>query len=109
MRVTQTMLQNNMLNNLFKSQAQMDKYLTQINTGKKISKPSDHPVIAMKGINYRTEVSEVEQYTRNASEVWNWFDHSDDILDKGTKAMHRMEDLARQAANGTNSEDELDS
>lgn len=98
-----------MLNNLFKSQAQMDKYLTQINTGKKISKPSDHPVIAMKGINYRTEVSEVEQYTRNASEVWNWFDHSDDILDKGTKAMHRMEDLARQAANGTNSEDELDS
>lgn len=109
MRVTQSMLQNNMLDNLFKSQAKMDKYLTQINTGKKISKPSDNPVIAMKGINYRTEVAEVEQYTRNASEVWNWFDHSDDVLDKTTKAMHRMEELAVQAANGTNSENELDS
>lgn len=98
-----------MLDNLFKSQAKMDKYLTQINTGKKISKPSDNPVIAMKGINYRTEVAEVEQYTRNASEVWNWFDHSDDVLDKTTKAMHRMEELAVQAANGTNSENELDS
>lgn len=109
MRVTQSMLQNNMLDNLFKSQAKMDKYLTQINTGKKISKPSDNPVIAMKGIGYRTEVREVEQYTRNTSEVWGWFDQSDDVLGKATSAMQRMEELAIQAANGSNSESELDS
>src|SRR5690625_6157594 len=69
MRVTQSMLQNNMLRNIFKSQAQMDKYLEQINTGKKIRKPSDDPVIAMKGIGYRTEVTEVAQYKRNSGEV----------------------------------------
>ncbi|HLR72902.1 MAG TPA: flagellar hook-associated protein FlgL, partial [Pseudogracilibacillus sp.] len=109
MRVTQSMLQNNMLNNLFKSQSNMDKYLKQITTGKKINRPSDDPVIAMKGINYRTEVTEAEQYTRNATEVWNWFDHSDDVLGKSTKAMQRMEELANQAANGTNTQDELNS
>lgn len=109
MRVTQSMLQNNMLDNLFKSQANMNKYLTQINTGKKISKPSDNPVIAMKGIGYRTELAEVEQYTRNTSEVWGWFDQSDDVLEKATSAMQRMEELAGQAANGTNSESEHDS
>src|SRR5690625_2972487 len=107
MRITQTMLQNNMLNNLFKSQANMDKYLTQINTGKKITRPSDDPIIAMKGISYRTELTEAEQYTRNATEIWNWFDHSDDILGKATSAVQQMEELATQAANGTNTDDEL--
>ena len=98
-----------MLNNLFKSQANMDKYLKQITSGKKINRPSDNPVIAMKGINYRTEVTESEQYIRNTTEVWNWFDHSDDVLGKSTKAMQRMEELANQAANGTNTQDELNS
>src|SRR5690625_3327882 len=106
MRITQTMLQNNMLNNLFKSQAQMHKYLTQINTGKKITRPSEDPVIAMKGMGYRTEVAEVEQFRRNASEAWSWLDHSDDVLDKATKAVQRIEYLAVQAANGTYGEDE---
>lgn len=109
MRITQTMLQNNMLQNLYKSQASMDKYLTQLHTGKKINRPSDDPVIAMKGMGYRTEVTEIEQYRRNTTEVWNWFDHSDDVLNNATKAMQRMEYLAVQAANGTNSKDELGS
>src|SRR5690625_1736342 len=109
MRVTQSMLQNNMLRNIFKSQAQMDKYLEQINTGKKIRKPSDDPVIAMKGIGYRTEVTEVAQYKRNSGEVWNWMDHSDDVLDKATKVMQRLEYLAVQAANDTYSESERNS
>lgn len=97
-----------MLNNLFKSQSNMDKYMKQINTGKKINRPSDDPIIAMKGISYRTEVTESEQYTRNATEIWNWFDHSDDVLGKSTQAMQRMEELANQSANGTNTQDELD-
>lgn len=106
MRITQSMLQNNMLKNLYSSQAQMNKYLTQINTGKKISRPSDDPVIVMKGMGYRTEVTEVDQYRRNTSEIWNWMDHTDDALDKATKAMQRIEELAVQAANDTYDKDE---
>lgn len=106
MRVTQTMMQNNMLKNLFQSQSQMDKYMNQIISGKKITKPSEDPVIAMKGMGYRTEVAEVEQFRRNASEAWSWLDHSDDVLDKATKAVQRMEYLAVQASNGTYGVDE---
>jgi len=101
MRITQTMMQNNMLSNLFKSQSQMNKYMNQINTGKKIERPSDDPVIVMKGMGYRTEVAEVEQFRRNTSSIWNWMDHSDDTLDKTTKAIQRIEYLAVQAANDT--------
>lgn len=106
MRITQTMLQNNMLRNLFSSQKEMDKYFTQIYTGKKIRRPSEDPVIAMRGIGYRTELTEVEQYKRNVSGVWSWMDHADDALDKATKVIHRMEELAVQAANDTLTEDE---
>lgn len=109
MRITQSMLSNNMLRHLFDSQAKMDKYLTQTYTGKKINRPSDDPVVAMKGIDYRTEVKEVEQYRRNATEVWTWFDNTDEALDKATQVMHRMEELAVQAANDTLTENERNS
>lgn len=106
MRITQSMLQNNMLRNLFKSQQEMDKYFTQIYTGKKIRRPSEDPVIAMRGIGYRTELEEVKQYQRNVSNVWSWMDHADDSMDKATQVMQRMEYLAVQAANDTLTESE---
>ena len=37
----------------------------QISSQKKINRPSDDPVVAMKGISYRRNVQEVEQYKRN--------------------------------------------
>lgn len=109
MRITQTMLQNNMLNNLFKSQSNMDKYLTQINTGKKIRRPSEDPVVAMQGMSYRTQVREIEQYKRNTNELYNWMNHSEDALNMGTEVMKRMEYLAVQAANDTYTPAERDS
>lgn len=103
------MLQDNMLRNLFASQKEMDKYFTQIYTGKKIRRPSEDPVIAMRGIGYRTELTEIEQYKRNASGVWKWMDHADDALDKATKVMHRMEELAVRAANDSMTQSERES
>src|SRR5690606_33743265 len=99
MRITQTMLQNNLLRNLFASQKEMDKYFTQIYSGKKIRRPSEDPVIAMRGMGYRTELTEVEQYKRNVSGIWSWMEHADDALDKATLVMQRLEELAVQAAN----------
>ncbi|WP_368654411.1 flagellar hook-associated protein FlgL [Ornithinibacillus sp. 4-3] len=107
MRVTQGMLSNNMLRNLMNSQNKMDKYFTQLYTGKKISRPSDDPVVAMKGINHRTQVAEIEQYKRNIGETHTWMDNSDAALDKATQAMHRLNELAVQANNGTYDEEEF--
>ncbi len=109
MRITQSMLSNNMLNNLMNSQVKMDKYLEQLYTGKKISRPSDDPVIAMKGINYRAQLAQVEQFKRNTGEVNNWMDNSDAALDNATKAMHRLRDLAMKAGNAAYGDEELQS
>lgn len=91
------------------SQVKMDKYLEQLYTGKKISRPSDDPVIAMKGINYRAQLAQVEQFKRNTGEVNNWMDNSDAALDNATKAMHRLRDLAVKAGNAAYGDEELQS
>lgn len=101
MRVTQGMISNNMLRNLGNSYSKMNTYLDQLSTGKKINLPSDDPVVAMKGINFRREVASVEQYKRNTNEVHNWMDNSDASLDKATQALQKLRDLAVQASNDT--------
>lgn len=75
--------------------------MNQLSTGKKISKPSDDPVIAMNGMSYRTEVTQVKQFQRNVGEVHNWFDNSDAALDKVTKTLQRVRELTVQVSNGT--------
>lgn len=95
------MLSNNMLRNLSNSYSRMDKLQDQISTQKKFTKPSDDPVAAMMGMNYRTDLNRIEQYTRNIGEVRNWVDSTDDALDKGVLALQRIRELTLQASNGT--------
>lgn len=109
MRVTQSMLANNMLRNLMQSQVKLDRYMEQLYTGKKIRRPSDDPVVAIKGMGYRTQVLEVEQFQRNVSEVRNWMDQSESVLNEGIQVLQRIRELAVQASNSTNSPDELQS
>ncbi|MDY0408917.1 flagellar hook-associated protein FlgL [Virgibacillus soli] len=109
MRVTQNMLSNQMLRNLSNNYKNLDKYMEQINTGKKITRPSDDPVVAMQGMTYRSEVGRIEQYQRNVGEVQNWMDNADTALDKATQALQRVRELAIKANNGPNGEDELNS
>ena len=107
MRITQGMMTNNMLNNLTNSFNSMNKYMDQLNTGMKITKPSDNPFIAIKGLGYRSQLVQAEQYSSNAAEVHQWMDNSDGALDHVTKGLHRLKELSTLAANGTNSKDEL--
>lgn len=101
MRVTQSMLSNNMLKNLSNSYNRISKLQDQISTQKKFTKPSDDPVAAMMGMNYRSDVNKIEQYTRNISEVNNWVDSTDDALNQAVLVLQRVRELTVQASNGT--------
>lgn len=106
MRVTQSMLSSNMLRNLSNSYSKMGKLQNQINSGSKISRPSDDPVVAVKGIGYRTNLNKVEQYKRNMGEVENWLDTSDDTLDHVGIALRRVQELVTNAASDTNTDED---
>lgn len=101
MRVTQSMLSGNMLRNLSNSYEKMGKLQEQVNTGKKVNRPSDDPVTAMKGINYRAELNNVEQFARNIGEAHNWLDTTDDTFDKIGSTIQRANELMVQASSDT--------
>jgi flagellar hook-associated protein 3 FlgL len=109
MRVTQSMLSTNLLRNLNQSYKELDTYFNQLNTGKKFSRPSEDPVSAMKGINFRSELNQIEQYQRNTNEATNWFDNTDAALDQINSGVQRIRYLAVQASNGTYGDAELES
>lgn len=102
MRVTQSMLSSNMLRNLSNSYTKMGEIQNKIDSGKKITRPSDDPVVAMKGMGYRTELGKVEQFQRNIAEAQSWLDTSDDTLNQVNSALQRANELTIQAANDTN-------
>ncbi|HEY4623728.1 MAG TPA: flagellar hook-associated protein FlgL [Solibacillus sp.] len=108
MRVTQSMLSSNMLRNLNVSYGKMSKYQEQLTSGKKVNRPSDDPVIAVKGMGYRVDLDKVEQFQRNLNEVNSWNDSTDEALDQVGSALHRIQELVTNAANDTNTPEERD-
>lgn len=98
-----------MLRNLSSSYERLAKYQDQISSQKKITRPSDDPVVAMKGINYRRNLQEVQQYKRNFSEAYNWIENSDAALDKAGQALQRIRELVVQASNDTYDESQRES
>lgn len=106
MRVTQSMLSNNMLRNLSNSYNKMSELQNQINSGKKITRPSQDPVVAIKGMSYRTSLNKVEQFERNVTQVNSWLDSSDDALGQVGDALNRVKELVVQATNDTNTADD---
>ncbi len=106
MRVTQTMLANSNMNYINQNYNRYSKIMDQINSGKKITKPSDDPVVAMKGMRYRTEVIEVKQFQRNLNEGFNWMENSDAALEETGQVLQRIRELAVQASNDSYGEEE---
>ncbi|MGM7683396.1 flagellar hook-associated protein FlgL [Cytobacillus sp. Hm23] len=101
MRVTQGMLANNSLRHISNSYEKLGTLQDQLSTGKKITRPSDDPVVAMKGMYYRTNLTEVEQYKRNLSEAYLWMENSEDAISHANTALQRVRELIVQGKNGT--------
>ena len=101
MRVTQSMLANNFLNNLNTSYSKLAKYQEQLSSGKKINKLSDDPLSAMKGISYRRTVAQVKQYEDNFAEASTWIESTNDGLDEANKVLQRIRELTVEGATDT--------
>lgn len=108
MRVTQSMVSGNSLRNISSSYNRLAELNNQVATGKKITKPSDDPVVAMKGMYFRSNLSQVEQYKRNLSELHLWMDNSEAGLEQATSGLDRVRTLLLKGKNDTNSVDERD-
>lgn len=99
-RVTQTMLNNNMMRNLSNSMGRMDKLQEQLSSGMKFSRPSDDPVAASRAMFYRSSLIENEQFQRNVNEAQSWMELSDKSLEEAGSILQRVRELAVASGNG---------
>jgi flagellar hook-associated protein 3 FlgL len=107
MRVTQQMLNNNMLSSLRNNMSRLDKVQKQLNTGKMINKPSDDPVGLGYSMRYRSELAANEQYQRNLDSAVSWLDFGDTTVGQSVDVLQRARELAVQGANGSNPQEAL--
>ncbi len=75
MRVTNQMVTNNSLRNMQKSMGRVNKLNEQVTTGKKISAPSQDPVVAIRALKLRTTCDQLDQYKKkNIPDALSWLD-----------------------------------
>ena len=106
MRMTNKILQNNSLYNINNNKVLQDKLSTQMSTQKKITRPSDDPVVAIRALRLRTSVSELTQYyEKNAPDAESWLKVTEDALGTGAEV---ITDLVKQATKGANKDLEVE-
>ena len=100
MRMTNKIMQNNSLYNINNNKILQDKLSTQMSTQKKITRPSDDPVIAIRALRLRTSVSELTQYyEKNAPDAESWLEVTEKALGTVTDVLTDMSTQANKGAN----------
>ncbi|MDE6363685.1 MAG: hypothetical protein K2L86_05390 [Lachnospiraceae bacterium] len=75
MRITTKMMQNTSLRNLNTNKYRQENLVNQMSTGKKITRPSDDPVIAIRSLKLNSTLDKIDQYyEKNASDADSWLD-----------------------------------
>ncbi|SDJ91126.1 flagellar hook-associated protein FlgL [Natronincola ferrireducens] len=106
MRITNNMMITNMMRNLNRNMLQLDKRQMQVSTGKRIHKPSDDPIAISRSLKIRADISELEQYRKNADDSVSWLESTELAAINTGKAMQRLREITVQAANGVLTEEE---
>ncbi len=75
MRITTKMMQSTSLRNLNTNKYRQENLVNQMSTGKKITRPSDDPVIAIRSLKLNSTVDKIDQfYEKNAADADSWLD-----------------------------------
>lgn len=102
MRVTNKMMSAGMLNNIMSNKADMNKKFNQYATGQKIQKPSEDPVIAIRSLKYRSNLTQVNQYLKkNVEDAYNWMEVTESALNSMTSLLKDIAGYVTQGSNDT--------
>lgn len=81
MRITTKMMQATSLRNLNINKSRQEKLTNQMSTGKKITRPSDDPVIAIRSLKLNSSLDKIDQYyEKNASDAESWLELTESAL-----------------------------
>ena len=99
MRITNKVMQNNALVNINNNKVAQDMLNTQLATGKKVNRPSEDPIVAIRALRLRSDVDQVTQYLKkNAPDAESWLKLTEGAL---TTTVSVMKDMIEQCEKGT--------
>ena len=106
MRITNRIMENNSLYNINNNKILQDKLSTQMSTTKKLTRPSDDPVTAIRALRLRTSVSELTQYyEKNAPDADSWLSITEGALSTNVEV---LTDLVKKAGKAANKEKKVE-
>ncbi|HKM35311.1 MAG TPA: flagellar hook-associated protein FlgL [Lachnospiraceae bacterium] len=101
MRITNKIMQNNNLTNINSNKVLQDKLSTQMSTQKKITKPSDDPVVAIRALRLRSNVTEASQYySKNIPDATSWLEVTEGALKNTSSIITSMISQCTKGSNG---------
>lgn len=106
MRITNQMMNNTSLSNINKNKTHLDKLNNQLASEKKLTRPSDDPVIAIRALKLRSTVTEVTQYyEKNTNDAKAWLTTTQDAIESVKKVLTSIRAEMTSGATGTNTTD----
>ena len=100
MRITNKIMQNNSLSNINLAKIAEDAKSSQVSSGKKIVRPSDDPIVAIRSLRLRSSVVEITQYySRNAKDADAWLKMTEDAMKQVTDVITDMITQYNKGAN----------
>ncbi len=107
LRVTNNMIMNNSSVNINGTKVLVDHTNTQMTTQKKISRPSEDPVTAIRSLRFSTSLSQINQYyEKNIPDAESWLEVTETALVNMRNQITDYRSLCDQGANGTLTQDD---
>jgi len=93
------MMSNRMMLNLTRNMNRMDNLANQLASGKRITFPSDDPILAARALKFRTSLRETQQYMRNVGQGLSWMGATDAAFIGVTEVVTNMRNNFNSAIN----------
>ena len=107
MRITNGIMINNSLNNISKNKALSDKLNTQLATTKKIQRPSEDPIVAIRALRLRSTYNEIKQYLdKNIPDARSWMETTQEAIESINSVLTDITYYCNQGVDGYNTVDE---
>ena len=107
MRITQSMMANNVLNNLSNDLQSMQTAENQLSTGLAVTKPSDNPLATSRIMSLNTSISMQGMYYSNMQSASSFLSTTDSALTDTVSSLQQVQSLVTEGANGTENSTDL--
>lgn len=108
MRMTNKIMRNNAAYNVNQNKILQDKLTNQMTNQSKIARPSDDPVVAIRALRLRSNVSTITQYNeKNAEDAKQWLDLTAEAMKTVDVVLTKLYESANTSANKYETADDL--